>query len=186
MQPHLLRQIDRPGGAGACKRFLAALSALLFFGLLATCPAAPHNEESKPKEGGNKKEAAKQKPADPRQAIFEEALERGAREIKPWPATPEALIQAFWEAAHKHDYQRLILFCPGAEVSDFKFYYDHWTPSDKISIGQPSPHPKQKEVMVYPVTVPFPWFPHKIIKMGLTKAPDGRPIIAGRQTKWWW
>jgi hypothetical protein len=79
----------------------------------------------------------------------------------------------------------MALLSPGSVPADFKTYYDKFTPSPPGSVGSPEPHPKVSGVTVYPVTVPFPWFPNKTLKMALSRTPDGRLVIDGRNSIWW-
>lgn len=122
---------------------------------------------------------------DERTEAYRHAIAKGAAESTAWPATPEALIRDFWNAAARKDYDRMVLLCPGSVKSDFKTYYDQWTPSAATAIGAPQTHSADVAVHVYPVTVPFPGFPKKTIKMAVRRAGDGRLVIDGRYTIWW-
>ncbi|CAN5361235.1 hypothetical protein BH09SUM1_BH09SUM1_18110 [soil metagenome] len=102
-----------------------------------------------------------------------------------WPATPEAVVKDFWKAASKKDYARLTVLCPGSQVSDFKAHYDSMTPGEATAVGAPQQHPTDKTVTLYPVTVPFPHFPKKTIKMAVTKTDAGKYVIDARNTIWW-
>ncbi len=53
------------------------------------------------------------------------------------------------------------------------------------AIGTPYKHEKDANVFIYPVTVPFPHFPNKTIKMAIRKSESGKLIIDGALTIWW-
>lgn len=109
-----------------------------------------------------------------------EAIERSSE----WPATPEALIRAFWEAAAKGDYAACAKLSPGAVENDFRFY-KQWPPSPAKVIRAAEKHPKAPRVMVYPVTVDFPGFQDKTVKMAVVQGPGGRWVVDGQHTIWW-
>ncbi len=120
-----------------------------------------------------------------RTEAFHKAIDSGRTDSADWPATPEALIREFWSAASRRNYHRLLALCPGSTVEDFKSYYDQWVPSPARAIGRPERYPRNPSVVLYPVTVDFPGFPSKTVKMALRKLDDGRLVIDGGATIWW-
>jgi len=120
-----------------------------------------------------------------RNNAYREAMREGAEESATWPTTPESLSRDFWNAAHRKDYDRMALLCPGSVKSDFKTHYDQWTPSPAAAVGAPETHPTDAAVSLYPVAVSFPGFPNKTVKMAVRRAEDGRLVIDGRRTIWW-
>ena len=125
------------------------------------------------------------KNVEERRKAATKALAKGAAEKEIWPASPEALIREFWEAAHNKDYDKLLVLCPGSVKSDFVTYYDKWTPSPAKTIGKPEAHPIVKGVVLYPTAVSFPGYPNKTIKMAVARSNDGRLIIDGKNSIWW-
>lgn len=123
--------------------------------------------------------------ASEREAVYSESVEKGKSEIANWPETPQAVMKSFWDAAGRKDYKTLTLLCPGSKESDFKPYYDKWTPKGVQGFGQPEPHPLKSEITLYPVKVNFPNFPNKTVKMAVVQLEDGRWIIDGQNTIWW-
>lgn len=113
------------------------------------------------------------------------ALDVGAKESATWPKTPEALLREFWKAASKKDYDRMQVLCPGSLKKDFATHYDRFTPGPAKKIGEAQPHPLNASIKLYPVTVSFPGFPEKTIKMAVDKLPDGRLVVDGQNTIWW-
>jgi len=120
-----------------------------------------------------------------RAQAYQVAMAKAEAEKDSWPGSPEELIAQFWEAASRKDYPRLVILSPGSLESDYRKYYDQWTPSASSSVGKPEPHPQISEVTMYPTKVSFPGFPNKTVKMAVRKAADGRHIIDGRNTIWW-
>lgn len=120
-----------------------------------------------------------------REEAHKKALEAGAKEIATWPKTPEALLRDFWNAASKKDYDRMQVLCPGSLKKDFATHYDRFTPSPAKSVGDAQPHPLNASIKLYPVTVSFPGFPEKTIKMAVDTLPDGRLVVDGQNTIWW-
>jgi hypothetical protein len=49
-----------------------------------------------------------------REEAFDQAVKSGAQLPADWPPTPQALIEAFWQAASEKDYERLTVLCPGS------------------------------------------------------------------------
>lgn len=133
---------------------------------------------------GDKKPAAQAPTAETRQAAFESATTAGAA-LGDYPATPQALLADFWNAANRKDYARLVLLCPGSQVADFKRHYDKWTPSPMVSASEGKPHATIPGVTMYDVKVNFPGFPNKTIRMAVIGLPDGRPAVDGKNTIWW-
>ncbi len=120
-----------------------------------------------------------------RMEAYRVAIEAGQAERGTWPGSPEGVIREFWEAASRKDYARLKVLSPGSVESDFRTYYDRWTPSPAKSVGKPEPHPRNGKIALYPTVVSFPGFPNKTVKMAVKRAEDGRYIIDGRNTIWW-
>lgn len=122
---------------------------------------------------------------DERQVAFEQAMAGGSKLNQSWPATPQALVTDFWQAAHEKNYDRMVLLCPGSVRQEYEGYYGNFTPSPAKAVGAPGPHPLNPDIQLYPVTVSFPGFPEKTIKMAVVQAGDGRWVIDGQHTIWW-
>jgi hypothetical protein len=120
-----------------------------------------------------------------RQQAFNEAVSATPEPGEAWPQTPQAVIEAFWLAASRKDYARMTVLCPGSLEADYKKHYDKWTPSPARSIGSPRPVAGQAGVERYPVTIDFPGYAGKTVKMAVRKLDDGRPAIDGEHTIWW-
>lgn len=120
-----------------------------------------------------------------RAEAYRVAIETGQAERGTWPGSPEEVIREFWEAASRKDYARLKVLSPGSVESDFRTYYDRWTPSPAKSVGKPELHPQNAKITLYPTVVSFPGFSNKTVKMAVERAEDGRYIIDGRNTIWW-
>lgn len=126
-----------------------------------------------------------------RAVVYRQAIRQG-REITDWPTTPEALVRAFWDAASKKQYERMALYCPGSLASDYKKYFDQWTPSPVKEFGA-APHPgpqlrraPDEGVRFYYARVAFPFFPNKTVKMAVPPPLEGSQLsIDGQKTVWW-
>ncbi len=123
-------------------------------------------------------------PTDERERAWQDAIAKGAVQKDAWPRTPEALIREFWQSAARKDTDRLLVLCPGSIADDFKLM-ERWTPSPATAIGAAARDPQNPSVVLYPVTVPFPNFPNKTIKMAIGRLRDGRLIVDGQKTIWW-
>jgi len=116
--------------------------------------------------------------------IYKEAEKKGAAMAAEWPKTEDELIRGFWSAIIAGDVDKACLLCPGAKPDDFGMYMK-WRPSPPSAIGAPEPHPTQQGVQLRPVTLSFPGYPNKTVKMATMKTSDGRLGIDGRYTIWW-
>ena len=118
-----------------------------------------------------------------RQAAYETAV--SAVQTEAWPETPREVIEAFWQAANEKDYARMTVLCPGSLEADYRKYYDQWTPSPARSVGPGQPVAGETGVTLYPVTIDFPGYEGKTVKMAVRTLEDGRLAIDGQHTVWW-
>lgn len=125
------------------------------------------------------------KPDGDRTRVYRQAVERRAQKAATWPKTESELLTGFWQAASRKDFAQLILYCPGAVEKDFRQHMEKWIPSEAKHIGPPEPHPRDPKVTLYPVTVDFPGYPNKTVKMAVTRMSDGLLGIDGQHTIWW-
>lgn len=175
-------------GSPLLRRLLITIALLGGVGAIAA-----YNYEAKPAGPVRQALATVQgKPADPvslqqeeRRKIYQAAVTQGQSQAASWPGTPQDLITQFWLAASKRDYARMMVLCPGSKDTDYKRYYDTWTPSPASAIGPPEPHPRDRNIQLYPAHVAFPGFPQKVVKLAVTKTPDGRLVIDGAHSIWW-
>jgi hypothetical protein len=125
-----------------------------------------------------------QEEVDERTAIYLEAENKGKELVPNWPGTEQQLIMQFWTALANKDIERACVLCPGSKPDDFAMF-QKFTPQPATAIGHPEPHPQHPEVQLWPVTVPFPGFPKKTVKMAILRMDDGRLGINGQHTIWW-
>ncbi|MBX3728679.1 MAG: hypothetical protein KF858_05805 [Candidatus Sumerlaeia bacterium] len=119
-----------------------------------------------------------------RTAAYKLAVAKADELVPNWPANEQVLIVEFWRAVAAKDFDKACVLCPGSKPDDFAMFAK-WTPEAPKAIGRPGPHPTKPEVLLWPVTVPFPGFPNKTIKMAVRTMEDGRLAIDGQHTIWW-
>lgn len=119
-----------------------------------------------------------------RAALYTEAAQKGKELIPDWPANEQELFTQFWTAIANHDMERALVLCPGAKADDFAMF-GKFTPKPPTAIGRPEPHPQHADIPLWPVTVPFPGYPNKTVKMAVARMDDGRIAVNGQHTIWW-
>lgn len=119
-----------------------------------------------------------------RTALYEKANE-AAQQFPEWPQSKEDLIEEFWAGIQSGDIAKAVIYCPGSKESDFQPYLQFPPAAAVQAIGNPHPHPDFPEVELTPVSIPFPGFPDKVIRMAFLTTDDGRIAVDGRYTIWW-
>jgi hypothetical protein len=119
-----------------------------------------------------------------REQLYQASVKDSAVKIPDWPKTEQDLITRFWQEASRGNIDGAIVYTPGGKKSDFAIF-EKFRPQPAKAIGKPEPHPEAKHVTMWPVTVPFPGFPEKTVKMAIFRLEDGRLAIDGRYTIWW-
>lgn len=129
-------------------------------------------------------QATAQVNADDRRTLWETAVEKGRAQAATWPKTESDTIRAFWKAMIEKNTDQATTLCPGTRAEDFA-PYRFFAPESLVAVGNPKPHPTEKNVTLWPVKVNFRTVPNKTIAMALYRLPDGRLAIDGRYTIWW-
>jgi hypothetical protein len=129
-------------------------------------------------------QATKEVPLEQRKSAYEEAVAAGAAQAATWPKDEQQMAIRFWQDAAAKNWDQLLLYSPGATKDDFAIFMQ-FPPQQPKAVGKPEPHPTAQGVTLWPVTVPFPGFPNKTVKMAFFRLPDGRLAVDGQNTIWW-
>jgi len=154
----------------------AAASAALIAGVIL------YNNSAEAPRGRTGFELGSAIPQETRKAIYEVAAKK-AENIQ-WPADDNALVNAFWGAICRGEYQTAVLYAPGTTTKDLQPYMAI-RPTRITAVGAPTTHASVQGVTMIPVTVEFEKHPPKQLRMAVVTFPDGRRAIHGGHSEWW-